>query len=87
DQTSRKPLVLRGARQVGKTHTVRQLGKQFSHFIEINFELMPQYKSLFVQDLDPKRILKELSMAICQKIQAGNTLLFFDEVQENPQAI
>lgn len=60
----RKPLILRGARQVGKTFAVRQLGSTFTHFIEINFEFRADLKTLFIQDLDPIRITKELSLIL-----------------------
>ena len=83
----RKPLILRGARQVGKTFAVRLLGGTFSNFIEINFEFRPDLKTLFVQDLDPIRITKELSLLLQQPIIPGKTLLFFDEIQECPTAI
>lgn len=83
----RKPLMLRGARQVGKTFAVRQLGTTFSSFIEINFEFRADLKTLFVQDLDPIRITKELSLLLQKPIIPGETLLFFDEIQECPKAI
>jgi len=83
----RKPLVLRGARQVGKTHTVRNLGKLFNSYVEINFEQLPTVKDIFLKDLDPHRILKELRLIIGKDILPGETLLFLDEVQDVPQAI
>jgi predicted AAA+ superfamily ATPase len=83
----RKPLLIRGARQIGKTYTVRQLGKTFSNFVEINFELMPETKQVFEQDLSPQRIIRDLSLILGRKIIAGKTLLFFDEIQAAPNAI
>jgi len=84
----RKPLLLRGARQVGKTHAVRALGKTFHHFVEINFELAKDAKAIFEKNLDPKRIVRELGVyADGAKIRPGETLLFFDEIQEAPEAI
>jgi hypothetical protein len=84
----RKSLVLHGARQVGKTYAVRRLGSKFEHFIEVNFESNPKLASIFEQDLDPKRILRDLCTAINTKLPAAEkTLLFFDEVQAAPQAI
>ena len=50
DNKFRKPLLLRGARQVGKTFAVRTLGKHYSHFVEINFELYPTIASIFEKD-------------------------------------
>lgn len=87
NSSRRKSLLLRGARQVGKTYAVRQLGRQYENFVEINFELMPHLHGVFDQDLHPERIIKELSYTLKTQIKAGNTLLFFDEVQAQPKAI
>lgn len=84
---SRKPLILRGARQVGKTHAVRALGKCFETFIEINFEYDTEYVKIFEQNLDPQRILREIALLQKAKIEPGKTLLFFDEIQACPRAI
>lgn len=84
---NRKPLLLRGARQVGKTHAVRQLGKTFSNFIEINLESDGAARSIVEKDLDPKRIVWQLSEVLQKDIIPGSTLLFFDEIQQSPQAI
>ena len=73
---TRKPLLLRGARQVGKTHVVRQLGQTFKNFVEINFEKTPQLKKIFELDLDPVRIIKEISIALGVTISPLDTLLF-----------
>jgi len=83
----RKPLLLRGARQVGKTHVVRQLGKEFVNFVEVNFERRKEVKELFHQDLDPKQICEKLELIFDQKIIPNQTLLFFDEIQACPEAI
>ncbi len=85
----RKPLLLRGARQVGKTFAVRKLGRQFEHYIEINFEEAPHLKKIFEdpQNLDPNRIIRDLSIALGQEIIPGKTLLFFDESQVIPRVI
>ncbi|MBF8263978.1 MAG: hypothetical protein HW387_1643 [Parachlamydiales bacterium] len=87
DQVKRKPLLLKGARQVGKTYSVRQLGKRFESFVEINFELTPEAKTIFEKDLQPERILWELGLLAHTKIVPGKTLLFLDEIQAAPQAI
>lgn len=82
-----KPVLLRGARQVGKSTAVRHLGKQFDNFVEINFEKKPEYKLLFKDNIDVTRIVPQMS-AICGKhIQEGKTLLFLDEIQSCPEAI
>lgn len=84
----RKSLLLHGARQVGKTYAIRVLGASFDNFIEVNFEVNPKLKTLFEQDLEPKRILRDLCAAINVKQPlTGSTLLFFDEIQSVPQAI
>ena len=85
--SERKPLLLRGARQVGKTFAVRQLGKTFDSFVEINCEEMPSCHTVFEKDFDPARIIQELSLLIDKKIIPGKTLLFLDEIQEVPQII
>lgn len=85
--SDRMPLLLRGARQVGKTHLVRQLGKQFEYFAEINFEKKPELAKIFEYDLEPRRIIREIFLALNIKIEGGKTLLFLDEVQEAPKVI
>lgn len=84
---NRKPLILRGARQTGKTHTIREVGQTFESFIEINFEKEPKFKTIFDKNLDPKRIIKDISLLLEQDIIPNKTLLFFDEIQEAPKAI
>lgn len=83
----RKPMLLRGARQVGKTHAVRTLGATFSHFIEINLETDAQARKIVEKDLDLERIVLQLSELLQKPIKPGSTLLFFDEIQQVPQAI
>lgn len=85
--SNRKPLLLRGARQVGKTHAVRELGKKFPNFIEINLELNAGARAIIEKDLDPHRIVQQLSELVQKNIIPGTTLLFFDEIQQVPQAI
>ena len=83
----RKPLLLKGARQIGKTYSVRQLGKQFESLVEINFELVPDAITIFEKDLEPERILWELGLLTNEKIIPNKTLLFLDEIQAAPKAI
>lgn len=83
----RKPLLIRGARQVGKTYSVRQLGQSYAEFVEINFEAQPAARLLFEKDMDAQRIIRELSLLSRKRIIPGKTLLFFDEVQAEPQVI
>jgi len=86
---SRKPLLLRGARQVGKTLAIRELGKQFDYFFEINFENkdFAEAKRVFEQHSDPHLICDELSALYEIPIVAGKTLLFLDEIQSCVDAI
>ncbi len=84
---SRKSLVLRGARQVGKTFSVRRLGETYADFHEINLEKRTDLHSIFEKNLDPLRILRDLSIDRGAPIRPGETLLFFDEIQACPQAM
>jgi predicted AAA+ superfamily ATPase len=80
----RKPLVVRGARQVGKTWLVRRFAETSKkQLIELNFEKQPSYASLFASN-DPRQILLNLSAALNQKIDIQNSLLFLDEIQAAP---
>lgn len=83
----RKALLVRGARQVGKTYLVRELGKTFSHFLEINFEMDQAVSNFFSGSLDPVQIVEKLSLYYGIPIGADKTLLFFDEIQACPQAL
>lgn len=76
-----KPLLIRGARQVGKSTAVRELAKQFEHFLEVNFEEQRQLHKIFQGDLDPKNLCESLSALYNVPIIPGRTLLFFDEIQ------
>lgn len=88
NEKTRKPLLIRGARQVGKTFSVRQLSKSFSSFVEINCEeLRADCALIFEKDLNPERILRELSLLAGKTIIPGETLLFLDEIQIVPEAI
>ena len=86
---TRKPLLIRGARQVGKTYSIMEFAK--THFNgnvhSINFEKNPEYHSIFEQNLDSTRIIAELELILNKRIIPGNDLLFFDEIQECPKAI
>lgn len=89
DGSHRKPLLFRGARQVGKTFAVRKLGEIFEHYVEVNFEEAVSLRKIFdsEKDLDPVRITRDLSLALKKEIKPGKTLLFLDEVQMAPNAI
>lgn len=83
----RKPLMIRGARQVGKSSAVKNLATKFKYFVEINFDENPSYSTIFEKDLDPISICEQLSVITNTPIVAGETLLFFDEVQSCIPAI
>jgi predicted AAA+ superfamily ATPase len=82
-----KPLLLRGARQVGKSSAIRQLGNTFKHFVEVNFERDKEIMSLFTGSLNPKEIASRLSAFYGIPVVPGDTLLFLDEIQACPEAI
>lgn len=78
----RKPLILEGARQTGKTWLARELGRcEFESFVEVNFEDVEEMKTLFEADFDIDRILMAIQSATGKKVIAGKSLLFFDEIQ------
>ncbi len=83
----KKPLLVRGARQVGKTNSVRELGKKFTYFLEVNFEEDPIVHNLFKGRLSPSEICENLSLYYSIPIIEGETLLFFDEIQQSVSAI
>jgi len=82
-----KVLLLRGARQVGKTYIVRELAKDFKYFLEVNFEKNPDVIHFFDQNLDPVRLCINLSAYFGIPVIDEKTLLFFDEIQSCPKAI
>ncbi len=87
-ESRRKPLLLRGARQVGKSWLVDQLAaEEFEFYVKIDFEENPGYITLFQGDLTPQKIISELELRTGIDILAGRTLLFFDEIQICPRAI
>ncbi|MBI4649497.1 MAG: ATP-binding protein [Bacteroidia bacterium] len=81
EEKKRKVLLLRGARQVGKTYIIRQLGKKFQYFLEINFESETEVKRFFNENLNPDPICTKLSAYYGVQITDGETLVFFDEIQ------
>lgn len=83
----RKPLLLRGARQIGKTTAIRHLAERFDSFIEINFEDDASFNNAFNGDFDIPRILAAVELRKRTKIVPGRTLLFLDEIQLCPRAI
>ncbi len=85
---ARQPLLLQGARQVGKTYLLKVFGSQeYKSCCYINFEEMPACKSFFDADLRPQRIVRDLGIHLEMKIDPLTTLIIFDEIQECPNAL
>lgn len=88
DSTYRKPLILKGVRQVGKTWILKEFGRTcYEQTAYFNFDEQPEYKQFFETTKDPERILQNLMFASGQVIHPGKTLIFFDEVQDCPHVI
>ncbi len=84
----RKPLIIEGARQVGKTWLMKEFGKQaYEDTVYINFDSNSRMAELFASDLDTERLIVGLELYIGRKIDSEKTLLIFDEVQEVPRAL
>ncbi|MDY4278408.1 MAG: AAA family ATPase, partial [Faecalicoccus sp.] len=88
EDKNRKPLIIRGARQVGKTWIMKEFGKRyFDQFVYINFDENRRMKDLFEGNIDPKTILMLLNAETGISIHSETTLIIFDEVQEVPRAL
>ncbi|MFI5343429.1 MAG: ATP-binding protein [Chlamydiales bacterium] len=88
NRLNRKPLIIKGARQVGKTFILQKFGEQeFDRFHYFNFEKDPKLADAFQADLDPKRIIQDLSFHKKIKIELDKDLIIFDEIQNCPQAL
>ena len=89
DKKNRKPLLLTGVRQCGKTYIIREFGKrEFEEMAYFNFDGNAGIQSIFEYDFDVERIIDELgSMIYGKKIMPGKTLVVFDEIQDCPRAI
>ena len=84
----RKPLVLKGARQVGKTWLMKEFGKKYyNNYVYFNFDETDELKSIFETNKNPQRIMELLSLIAGAKILPGKTLIIFDEIQECPAAL
>ena len=84
----RKPLIVRGARQVGKTYIIKKFGeKEYNQHIFLNFEKDPKLDEIFNKGLDPEIILKEIGFLFGKKIDKNSTLIFFDEIQASERAL
>ena len=84
----RKPLLISGARQVGKTYTIRQFGKHaYENTVYVNLENNPDIAALFDGEIEPSRLIKYLEAVMQCRILPNQTLLFFDEIQNCPRAV
>ena len=87
DHPLRTPLIVRGARQVGKTYAVQAFGaRHFKNALSINFEESPAYQPCF-ETPDPQSIINQIELLSRQKVAFGETLLFLDEIQQCPKAL
>ena len=88
ESSSRRPLLLEGARQVGKTYCLEEFGRNnFSEYYIFDFMENPELNSFFERDLMPERIIRDLGLLIDVDIDLDNSLIIFDEIQECPQAL
>lgn len=88
NKKNRKPLIIQGARQVGKTWIMKEFGARFyENTVYINFDNNKAMKDVFDLDFDLKRILSAIKIEYGKSFQAENTLIIFDEIQEAPKAL
>lgn len=88
NKSDRKPLILKGVRQVGKTYLLQHFGKEhFPAFHYLNFEKGGQLAKIFEPDLDPQRIVNEIELYLSRKIDKRTDLVIFDEIQICPRAL
>lgn len=88
ESVNRKPLVIHGARQVGKTYIIKQFGKEnYDNLIYVNFETNQVLSSQISESIDAKYIINKLELFYGEKILPGKTLIFFDEIQANERAL
>ena len=84
----RKPLILQGARQVGKTWLIKKFGRtEYKDFVYLNFELFPELNALFEDNLQPHYLIANLSLYLSIRIESEDTLICFDEIQLCPKAL
>lgn len=88
EAADRKPILLKGARQIGKTWAIETFGKEsFEYCVKFDFDRQPELKSVFAVTKSPSRLIKELSLYCEHPIIPGKTLMFFDEIQECEEAL
>lgn len=87
NKENRKPLILKGVRQCGKSFILKEFGmKCYKNFVYFNFEENKSFSKIFEENFDVKRIVFELSLLTGVSIEKGNTLIFLDEIQESSRA-
>lgn len=88
DSANRKPILLKGARQIGKTWVMQQFGKQcYEHCVRFDFDRQEELKTIFSASKEPKRIIRELSVYSDVPLLPGKTLIIFDEIQQCEEAL
>ena len=88
ESSNRKPLIVHGARQVGKTYIIKKFGKEnYNNLIYVNFETNQEFSSQISEHIDAKYIINKLELFYGEKILPGKTLIFFDEIQANERAL
>ena len=88
NKKSKKPLVIEGARQVGKTWLMKEFGRtEYENTVYINFDVETNIKDLFSSDLNIEKLIRGIEIFVGQRIDADNTLIIFDEIQEAPRAL
>ncbi|OFZ51832.1 MAG: hypothetical protein A2381_00825 [Bdellovibrionales bacterium RIFOXYB1_FULL_37_110] len=84
---NRLPMIIKGARQTGKTFLVNEFGKNFSNFFELNFQKDKLIHDFFISDNRPSKIVEKLEIYLKKKINMTEDLIFFDEIQDCPEAL
>lgn len=88
ESSNRKPLIIHGARQVGKTYIIKKFGKKYyDNLIYVNFETNKEFSSQIEDDINAKYLINKLELFYGEKIIPGKTLIFFDEIQANERAL
>jgi predicted AAA+ superfamily ATPase len=88
ESSYRKPLILQGARQVGKTYSVLEFARNhYDNIVSVNFEREPEAREIFAASIDPEKVMPRLAQNKKQSITKGHTLIFLDEIQACPLAL
>ena len=88
NSNNRKPLIIHGARQVGKTYIIKQFGKEYyDNLIYVNFETNQELSNEIVDNINANYIIHKLELFYGEKIIPGKTLIFFDEIQANERVL